>query len=566
MSFLEKIGLGQKRKELTPLIGEKKKKEQEKYSLKRNPFIRVAILILFIAISVFSLPRNPVNSGLNYTPGQPWRNADLTAPFTFAINKTSAELELEREEIREKTAPIFRIDNNVPITIQTRLDSIYRDMHVVLEAYSDWQSSRLAGEDGAYDDSVRFKRELSLTNVDLTDSSWERILESYARVERENLAPSQFIGISIKQQLEYLIDQLVDDGIIDRNKSNLNTDKITVRNSVESTERSVNLDRVRDLREANEFAQFRLNRQFNEQHTRLTMELYNKVIIPNFRYSEEDTQERLEEALSNISETKGAVAQGQVIIRRGDLVNQERANILESLAEARSQNASEIEQWVRFGGQIIIVMAITFVFFMYIYLYRRKITANNAFFFLVFLTMGLVSFASGFINYLDIADPYIIPIAIAPIVLTIIFDSRVGLVASITLATLLGLVNGNSFEFVVATFAACSLGVFSVRDIKDRSQFFFTTPGVVLITYVIVVGSFDIATLSGWEAFGTDLVYIAISSVFILFTYPIILLFEKVFGITTDFTLIELGDTNQPILKQLMNKAPGTFHHSLQVA
>lgn len=566
MSFLEKIGLGQKKKELTPLIGEKKKKEQEKYSLKRNPFIQLAILILFIGGSIFSLPRNPVNSGLNYAPGQPWRNPDLTAPFTFAIQKTSDELEQERQEIREKTAPIFIVDNTVPITIQTRIDSIYSDLHLILETYADWQTSKASGADGAYDDSVQFYRELNLTDVELTDSSWERLLESFARVERENLAPSQFIGVSIKQQLEFLIDQLMEQGIIDRNKSNLNTDKITVRNNVESTERSVNLARVRDLREANEFMQFRLNRQFNEQHMRLAMEIYNKVIMPNYRFSEEDTQARLEEALSNISKTKGAIAQGQVIIRRGDLVTPERANILESLAQARSQNASDMERWIRFGGQIAIVVVITFVFFMYIYLYRRSITSNNAMFFLVFLTMGLVSFASGFINYFDIADPYIIPIAIAPIILTIIFDSRVGLVSTITLATLLGLVNGNNFEFVVATFAACSLGVFSVRDIKDRSQFFFTTPGVVFITYIIVIGAFKIATLSGWEAFGSDLMYIAISAVFILFTYPLILLFEKIFGVTTDFTLIELGDTNQPVLKELMNKAPGTFHHSLQVA
>lgn len=566
MSFLEKIGLGQKKKEITPLIGEKKKKEQEKYSLKRNPYIRVAILLLFIAISAFSLPRNPVNSGLNYTTGQPWRNPDLTAPFDFAINKTEDELVKEREEIREETPPIFRVDTNVPITIQTRLDSIYRDMHTVLESYSDWQASKEEEASSTYSDSLRFTRELNLTKVELTDASWQVLLESYSRVQRLDLPPGEFVGVNIKQQLESLIDQLMNQGVINRSKGNLNTDKITIRNTIESTEQSVDLARVRDLREANEFMQFQLNRIFDEQRVRLAMELYNKVIIPNYKYSEEDTQARLQEALNTVSETKGAIAQGQVIIRRGDLVNSERANILESLAEARSQNASEIEQWVRFAGQIIIIIAVTFVFFMYIYLYRRNITFDNGLFLLVFLTMGLVSFAAGLINYLDIADPYIIPVAIAPIVLTIIFDSRVGLVASITLASLLGLVNGNSFEFVVATFAACSLGVFSVRDIKDRSQFFFTTPGIVLVTYVLVLGSFNIATLSGWEMFASDLMYIAISSVFILFTYPIILLFEKMFGVTTDFTLIELGDTNQPILKELMNKAPGTFHHSLQVA
>jgi len=566
MSFLEKIGLGQKKKEISPLIGEKKKKEQEKYSLRRNPYIRVFILILFVAISAFSLPRNPVNSGLNYSQGQPWRNPDLTAPFTFAIQKTDAELEEEREAIRSSTAPIFRADQNVPITVQTRLDSIYREIQPVLETYHNWQTAERQSASTADSDSTNFALEIRESEMDFTERSWEILLESYDRVQQNNLAPSQFIGVEIKQQLELLIDQLMNQGVINQNKSNLQTDNIIIRNNRESTEQSVDLARIRDLREANEFVQFRLNRVFSEDETRLAMEIYNKVIIPNLRFSEEDTQERLQAALSDVSETKGAVAQGQVIIRRGDLVSTERANILRSLAEARSENASQIEKWVRFAGQLIIIIAVTFVFFMYIHLYRRSITSDNALFLLVFLTLGLVSFSAGLINYLDIADPYIIPVAIAPIVLTIIFDSRVGLVSAIMLASLLGLINGNSFEFVVATFTACSLGVFSVRDIKDRSQFFFTTPGIVFITYLMVIGSFNVATLSGWDMFTSDLMYIAISSVFILFTYPIILLFEKIFGVTTDFTLIELGDTNQPLLKKLMNKAPGTFHHSLQVA
>ncbi|MEX0719306.1 MAG: HDIG domain-containing metalloprotein [Balneolaceae bacterium] len=566
MSFLDKIGLGQKKKELAPLIGEKKKKEQEKYSLRRNPYIRALIFLLFILISVFSLPRNTINSGLNYTTGQPWRSADLTAPFDFAINKTESEIEEEREEIRENVIPIFRADQNVPINIESRLDSLYREIQPVLEAYHAWQEIKRNAELSAFNDSLRFVQEFSRSEVDLTEPSWESLFESYDHVKSQNLSSNQFIGVNVKQQLELLIDQILTQGIINQSKSSIGTDKITVRNTRESTEQSVNLSRVRDLREANEFAQFRLGRMFNEQNARLAMELYNKIIQSNYIFSEEDTGARTEEAISTISETKGAIAQGQVIIRRGDIVTQEKTNILESLADARSQNASEVEKWIRFAGQVIVVVVITFVFFMYIYLYRRKITSDNPMFLLVFLTMGLVSFAAGLVNYLDISDPYIIPIAIAPIILTIIFDSRVGLVASITLATMLGLINGNSFQFVVATFAACSLGVFSVRDIKDRSQFFFTTPGVVFLTYVVILGSFSIATLSGWEKFVSELMYVAISSVFILFTYPVILLFEKIFGVTTDFTLIELGDTNQPLLKDLMNKAPGTFHHSLQVA
>lgn len=566
MKFLDKIGLGQKRKELSPIIGERKKKEQERLGIRHNIYVRSLIFLAFIAVSVFSLPANTINTGYSYTTGQPWRSGDLTAPFDFAINKTDEEIEQEKQEIKESVAPIFHVDQNAAISIQSSLDSLYREFQPVLDAFYNWQEAKREELATVNDDSIRFIQEMNRSTFNLTESSMTSLLESYDRVKNQDLSSNQFIGMNVKQRLEEVIDQLLEQGIINQRKGTITHNKITIRDTRQSTERSVNLTRVRDLKEANEFAQVQFNRFFEEANARLAMELYNKVIKPNYIFSPESTQERIEESISNISETKGAIASGQVIIRRGDIVTPEKANILESLAEARSLNASKAEQWIRFGGQVIVIIMISFVFFMYIYLYRRSITYDNSMFLLVFLNMGLISFIAGLVNYLDVSDPYIVPVAIAPIVLTIIFDSRVGLVASITLATLLGLINSNNFEYVLSTFAACSLGVFSVRDIKDRSQFFFTTPGVVLVTYVVVLGSFSIASLTGWEKFSNDLLYVAISSAFILFTYPLILLFEKLFGVTTDFTLIELGNTNQPLLQDLMNKAPGTFHHSLQVA
>lgn len=566
MSFLEKIGLGRKKKEMTPLLGEKMKKEKEAYSLRRNPYIRAFIFLCFILISVFSLPRTSINSEFSYTVGQPWRADDLTAPITFALKKTTEEIEIEKETVREQIPPIFVVDANSTIAIQTRLDSLYRTVQPLLELYHTWQAGKEANNPNSFDDSLRFGSEYSISNIGLTESSLNVLLNSYHDVQNRNLPYDRFTGVIVKKELESLIDQLLTQGIVGVNKVNLNVDQITVLNPAESTEQSINIARIRDLREANEYAQFQLNRVFNDELSQLSIELYNKVIAPNLTYSEERRETRIEEALSNISETKGAMAQGQVIIRRGDMVSQETSNILESLDAARTLNASSMERWLRFSGGVILIIVISFVFFMYLYLYRRKISSHNGLFFLVFLTLGLVNLATAFVLNFDVAHPLIIPVAIAPIILTIIFDSRVGIIASITLASLIGLVTGFNFEFTISTFAACSMGVFSVRDVKDRSQFFFTTPGVVFVTYVIALGAFSLAKMEDWDVVTNYLMFIAINSVFILFTYPIILLFEKLFGVTTDFTLLELGDTNQPLLKELMNKAPGTFHHSLQVA
>lgn len=566
MGFLEIIGLSRKKKEMIPLLGEKKKKEQEAYSLRRNPYLRIFIFVCFILISVFSLPRTSVRSSFNYTVGQPWRAEDLTAPYTFALNKTAEEIAAEQQSIEEQLPPIFVVDEEAAITIQTRLDSLYRMLQPTLEAYNEWQTSKDNESSTTLDDSLRFGREFQQSNIGLTDFSLNTLLTSYHQVKSRNLRENQFTGIIVKQQLESLIDQLLSQGIINVNKATINAEQITVLNPTQSTEQPINIARVRDLRGANEFAQFQLSRTLNENLSRLGIELYNKVIAPNYIFNEERRQARLDEAISNISLTKGAMAQGQVIIRRGDMVNEQTANILESLDAARALNASELERWLRFSGGVVLVIVISLVFYMYLYLYRRKISTDNVLFFLVFLTLGLISAGTAFVLYFDVAHPFIIPVAIAPIILTIIFDSRVGIIASVTLASLIGLVHGYNFEFTIATISACSMGVFSVRDVKDRSQFFFTTPGVVFLTYIITMGAFSLAKMEGWDVVVDNLMYIAINSVFILFTYPIILLFEKLFGVTTDFTLLELGDTNQPLLKELMNKAPGTFHHSLQVA
>ena len=566
MGLLEKLGLAQKKKEMAPLIGEKLKKEKEAYSLKRNPYIRAFIFVCFIGISMLSLPHATINSGLNYTVGQPWRAEDLTAPYTFALKKTSSEIEQEQETLRSQVAPIYLVDPNASISVQTRIDSLYRNIQPVLESYAIWRIHKENEELTVFDDSIRFAQEYADAAIDLTEPSWNVLFESYYDVQANNRSSNQFIGVSVKQELEQLIGQLLNEGIINVAKSNIQGNELTLRNQRNSTEQLVNLTRVRDRREANEFAQFRMNREFDERVAQLAMELYNKSILPNYMFSQADTEAKIQEAIATISDNKGAVAQGQVIIRKGDLVTEERANVLRSFAEARSENASEAERWLRFSGGAIAIIAISLVFFMYLYLYRRPISGHNGLFFLVFLTMSLVTATSAVIFKLDLASPYIIPIAIAPIILTIIFDSRVGIIASVTLASLIGLVNGNDFEFTIATICACSMGVFSVRDIKDRSQFFFTTPGIVFATYVIVTGAFGLAKLGGWEAYFNQLMFIAFNALLILFTYPLILLFEKLFGVTTDFTLLELGDTNRPVLKELMNKAPGTFHHSLQVA
>ena len=572
MSILEKLGLARKKNPGAPVIGEKKKKQEESSTLLHNIYVRIAIIFGFFLLLVLIIPQASFKEPINYQQGQPWRADDLTAPFNFPIQKTEAEIEKEKEAIRNSIAPIFHLDQSAAISVQSRVDSLFRNLQSVMAEYEDWQLAKRANQNPAQD-SISFMREKSASGLNLTEQSWQALQENYLQVQIEGqnadmktTAGNRFIGNELKITLENIVESLLDDGIINRNKDEFANDEITVRNLRERTERTQNIANVRDMQEAREYATYQLTQNFYENIANAGLQIFNQVIEANLIYSVRDTESKIQEAISNISETKGAVAQGQVIIRRGDIVTQEKLNMLRSLAEARSQNASELERWLRYGGDVIAIIAILTIFFFYLYLYRKSIFENNAMLLLVLIAMSLICIASAVVYDLDNISPYIVPVAVTPIILTIIFDSRVGILSTITLALLTGLINGNDYEFVVATTVACCLGLFSVRDIKKRSQFFFTTPGIVFLCYALIIISFNMTAFQAGQELLSDLLFVGINAIFILFTYPLILLFEKTFNVTTDFTLIELSDNNLPLLKQLMNRAPGTFHHSLQVA
>ncbi len=568
MSFLNKLGLDRKKKkEPVPGIGLNKNRTEElSFFEKKENYLRGLILLVFLGLILTTLPQSSFQPVENYIVGEPWRADDLTAPFTFAIKKTAEELAEERAEIRQQTAPIFHINNNARVFIEARMDSIYRDLQPVLDSYLQWQRSKTDNGSTVEDDSLSYLQERSFAQVELEDEHWNLILDNYVNITQSNQPDRRFVIYQIRTQLENVIQTLLSDGLLDVEKSNIEQNEITVRNLRELTERTIRLANTRDLTEARNYAQLHFNRVFIPDVAGIALQLYDQVISPNLLYSDSDTQALLMENLANISTTRGAVDQGEIIIRRGDIVTSEIDTRLKSLAEARSLSATELERWLRFSGESFVIIIATMMFFFYLYLYRRKIFERPSMFLLVFLVMSLVTFASAMVYPVENVSSFIIPVAIAPIILTIIFDSRVGLMATITLAIITGMIHDHSFDYMVATTAACSLGVFSVRDIKKRSQFFFITPGIVFLTYGFVIAGFTLSRFSGWENFLNSMTFIAINSVFILFTYPLILLFEKLFKLTTDFTLLELADTNLPLMKELMSTAPGTFHHSLQVA
>lgn len=567
MKFLEKLGLSPKPKPSVG-IGESQKEAQKKevFERRKDVAIKGIIGIVFFTFLVMVFPRTTFQE-TSYKLGEPWTQEDLTAPFTFSLLKDTDEYEREKDQIIRETPLIFHVDHDARIRIVTRLDSVFSRIEPVLTAYQNWQEAKKEKKfEETIADSLTYFRTRMNAAVGLDEKGWEGLLNRYsASINRPK--SERFIGVDIRLRLDRLIDEILNQGIIDRPKTDIILQEITVRDLRQRTERNQYLVDVKDIREAREYAQYRLFRTFADQSAESAYQLFNLVIESNLIFSAKDTKDRVDEFISTISPTKGAVAKGQVIIRKGDLINRERLNMLTSLSKARSEQASELEVWKQYIGQIIIILAVNLIFIMYIYLYRRPIFDDNKLFFLLFLLIGLILGANSFLYKFENLSPYIVPIAIVPIILTVIFDSRVGILTTITLALSVGLFNGYDFELATATITACSMAVYSVRDIKNRSQFYLFTPALILASYSIVYIGFSLIKLGNFDNLYQHSISILINALFnLVLVYPLILLVEKVFNVTTDVTLLELSDTNRPLLKSLMLHASGTFHHSLQVA
>jgi putative nucleotidyltransferase with HDIG domain len=559
MGILEKIGLSRKSKLFErpgdgALIGVE--------GSKQTYWAKWTTLALFLALLIGIFPRSSFIEP-SYKVGEPWRYDDLTAPFTFSLVKDRDELESERRSIREFTPPVFHIDNEATDRIYSRLDSLYSELVPIMEQYVMYRGAP-AGSAAQSRDSLLYMQLRSGFKVQIDERGWYALAGDYFRL-RSGRNGRAWIGTELKMALEVTASRVMDEGLIDRIPDDL-SNEIIVRNLRNRTERTLTRSLVHDASSARELVAISLNRSLSENLLTAAIAMYDHISQPNLLYNQTDTQTLLEEAMAGISPTASAVAAGQVIIRKGDIITRERMNMLQSLASARAERASRFEVWQQYVGQSLVIFAIVLVFFLYIFLYRRPIFDNNAMFILVFLSLSLVLGASAFVAQIQNVSAFIVPLAIAPILLTVIFDSRVGLLATLTIALLAGMMNGNDFEFVAATVTACSIAVFSVRDIKSRSQFFVITPALVFLAYALVNTGFSMIRLGEWIALGNQVVYIFINAILIILTPPLILLFEKVFRVTTDLTLFELSETNKPVLKTLMMRSPGTFHHSLQVA
>lgn len=297
------------------------------------------------------------------------------------------------------------------------------------------------------------------------------------------------------------------------------------------------------------------------------LQLFYETITANTSFNATLTQKALDEELSQISDTRGIVTKGSRIITRGELVDGEVYQKMVSLkAKYESQNFSDSRyNWIVFGYILLVLLALVMLM-LFIKTYRVEVYQNHTkvtfVFFnilvMVLLTTAVVKFKPDFV--------YVVPLCILPLIIKAFFDARLGLFTHVITILLLGFIVPDSFEYFFLQVIAGIVTILSVPELYKRANLFISVGQITLI-YLVAYFAFTIIHQGGldsleWEVF----VLFIFTGLATLFVQPLIYIYEKIFGLVSDVSLLELSDTNSTLLKRLADEAPGTFHHSLNVA
>ncbi|PVW13769.1 HD family phosphohydrolase [Marixanthomonas spongiae] len=466
------------------------------------------LFVLSTVLVIYLLPKGG-QFKYNFQKGKPWQYENLYAPFSFTIKKDEKTLDKEREAIKENATPYFDYNSEIVERSKTNFLQLFQDAFVD-SLYT--TSKSMAKEEG-----LTVFNEVYANGVidEVYPYEQDKLIYLKRGNEVEQLAYSQFHR---KENIKNRVAKLV---------------------SEKSTE---------DVK-------------------MLLQKLLERAIIPNVTLDSKLTEASVASELNAINPNKGVVEKGGRIIAKGEVVEGDTYQILNSLkAEYQSQVWSKSNHSWLIIGYVIIVSLVFSMLFLFLKKYRFHIYNDNTKVTFIFFNVILMVLLTTIVVKLDAKYVYVVPLCILPLILKAFFDPRLGLFVHTLTLMLLGFVVPNSFEYLFLQLIAGIVTILTVSELYRRANLFISV-GQITLVYIIGYFAFFIlqegnVQLIIWENFG----YFILCGLATLFAHPLIYLYEKLFGLVSDVSLLELSDTNTKLLKELSNKAPGTFHHSLNVA
>ncbi len=476
--------------------------------------VKYLLMTFSVIFITFVLPKQP-RFKFEFEKGMVWLHDDLVAPYNFSIRKKAAEIKQDRESISKSILPVYRMDEKV---FETQISQYQADFE------AKWLGASLPEGD--------IKERTFEFGFSVLKGLYEKGIIGLNQNYQKNQSDGSYLITLLKNNV----------------RSEVSTATLLTPSSAlsQASEKIVTNKSVR---------------------TDILIAVIKDRITPNVILDERFTEALERQAVENVSVTRGMVQKGEIIVENGNVVNENVYQKLESLRQSYEENAKmRGDRKQVFLGQFLAVGLVITLLMVFLYLFRKDIFQDNRKIALILLVIiAMLVFLSWAVK-IKLPSVYYIPYAIVPIIIRILFDTRLALNIHLLVVLVAGFFVPNSFEFAFLQTTAGMVAIYSIKNLVRREQFLISALLILLNYFVSYLGISLIREGSLSSVEWLKFLPFVFSVLLSLLAYPLIYLFERMFGITSDITLMELTNTNSTLLRELAFKAPGTFQHSLQVA
>ena len=479
---------------------------QRRFSYK-DLLYKCLIFVVTVSIISYFMPKEG-KFNYDFELDTPWKYGLLQASFDFPIHKSDQQIQKEQDSLLVLYQPYFDVDRNVEKNMLLKLREDYNQHLKHSLPSSDYIRHIERTLRHIYEKGVLSVQDAQL----LSEDSIQTIL-----LVDKNVATSQPVDrlYSVKGAYEHLL-----------NADTLHYNK-------------------RILQACN----------------------LNNYLTSNINYDLEKSEASLQELLSTVSPAKGVVQNGQKIVDRGEIIDQQTYDILNSLRHAWEKRSNTVQEiHLTFIGQTLLVSVLILCFMIFLELFRKEYYLRKR---SVLLLFALIVFFPVILSIMveeNLSNVYVVPLAMIPIIIGIFLDSRTAFMAHTTIILICSIFLRYPHQFIILQMAAGMTAIYSLRELSQRSQL-LRTALIVVISYAILYFAFELIQEDDLTKLNTRMyIYFVINGILLLFVYPLLFILEKTFGFTSNVTLVELSNINNKLLRQMSEVVPGTFQHSLQMA
>ena len=479
---------------------------QRRFSYK-DLLYKCLIFIVTVSVITYFMPKEG-KFNYDFEINTPWKYGLLQASFDFPIYKSEQQVQKERDSLLTSYQPYFTVDKNVEKNMQSK----FRD---------------------DYNQTLKF----FLPNTDYFRHINRTLKHIYERGVLSNNDAQMLVEDSVQSVL-----------LVDKNVA---TSQVT--------------DQLFTIKEAYEYLLNADTAHFSKR----VLQSCNLVnyLTSNITYDMEKSEAALNDLISSVAWAKGLMQNGQRIIDRGEIINEDTYDILNSLRqewEKRSETVQEIR--LTFMGQALLVSILVICFMIYLELFRKDYYERKRSVLLLFALIVFFPVVLSIMVEQNLSNVYVIPMAMIPIIIGIFLDSRTAFMAHTIIVLICSIFLRYPHEFIILQMATGMTAIYSLRELSQRSQL-LRTALIVVICYTLLYFAFELIQEDDLTKLNTRMyMYFIINGILLLFVYPLLFILEKTFGFTSNVTLVELSNINTKLLREMSEVAPGTFQHSLQMA